>query len=89
MHQLEGRVAGLYKALLCQMKSICPYYRNKGLVFLRGLVNLDYWYVDLKRVTDPKTLVKGIRPDISKSYASFIMYITVTENRVERKEGFN
>jgi hypothetical protein len=53
LHQLEVAVVTLYKDLLLyQMKSVCSYYRKQGLVFLRGLVNLDDWDGDLKRVTD-------------------------------------
>lgn len=41
---LENKVVVLYKAiLLYQIMSICSYYRNQGLVFLRGLVDLDKW----------------------------------------------
>ena len=53
LQQLESTVVALYKALLLyQMKSVCSYYRNQGLVFLRGLANLDDWDGDLKSVTD-------------------------------------
>lgn len=53
LQQLERTVVVLYKALLLyQMKSVCSYYRNQGLVFLRSLVNLDDWDGDLKSVTD-------------------------------------
>jgi hypothetical protein len=39
--QLEKRIVGLYKALLqYQMKSVCSYYRNQGLVFLRNMLGL-------------------------------------------------
>ncbi|KAH8800337.1 hypothetical protein F5884DRAFT_891236 [Xylogone sp. PMI_703] len=57
--QLEKGIVALYKALLLyQMKSICSYYRNQGLVFLRGLVNMDDWDSDLKSVTDAETAVQ-------------------------------
>ena len=53
LQQLEKTVVALYKALLLyQMKSVCSYYQNQGLVFLRGLANLDDWDGDLKNVTD-------------------------------------
>ncbi len=59
LHQLEGRVVTLYKALLLyQMKSVCSYYRNQGLVFLRGIVKLDDWDDDLKLVTDAEAAVQ-------------------------------
>ncbi len=60
LQQLESRVISLYKALLLyQMKSICSYYRNQGLVFLRGLLSLDNWNDDLKNVTDMETAVRN------------------------------
>jgi hypothetical protein len=53
LQQLEKRVVALYKALLLyQIRSVCSYYRNQGLVFLRSLANLDDWDSDLKSVTD-------------------------------------
>ena len=60
LHQLEGRVTELYKALLLyQMKSVCSYYRNQGLVFLRGILSLDDWDGDLKLVTDAEAAVQN------------------------------
>ncbi|RYO82755.1 hypothetical protein DL764_009559 [Monosporascus ibericus] len=60
LHQLEERVVELYKALLLyQMKSVCSYYRNQGLVFLRGMLNLDDWDGDLKLVTDAEVTVQN------------------------------
>jgi hypothetical protein len=42
LQQLEKTVVALYKALLLyQMKSVCSYYWNQGLVFLCSLANLD------------------------------------------------
>jgi N-terminal domain of NWD NACHT-NTPase len=58
LHQLKGRVVALYKALLYQMKSVCSYYRNQGLTFLRGLVNLDDWDGDLRSVTDAEDALR-------------------------------
>jgi hypothetical protein len=53
LEQLKKAVITLYKALLLyQMKSVCSYYRNQGVVFLRDLVNLDGWDNDLKSVID-------------------------------------
>ena len=60
LRQLEKRIVELYKALLqYQMKSVCSYYRNQGLVFLRGMLNLDDWDGDLKLVTDAETAVQN------------------------------
>jgi hypothetical protein len=60
LQQLEERVKSLYKALLLyQMKSVCSYYRNQGLVFLRGLLNLDDWTGDLTSVMNAETAVRN------------------------------
>ncbi len=60
LRQLEKRIAELYKALLqYQMKSACSYYRNQGLVFLRGMLNLDDWDGDLKLVTNAEAAVQN------------------------------
>ncbi|KAL5344303.1 hypothetical protein ACLOAV_010732 [Pseudogymnoascus australis] len=49
---LEGKVIELYKTiLLYQMKSVCSYYKNQGLVFLQSLVIPDKWTEDLMSVT--------------------------------------
>lgn len=51
--QLRDQILDLYKALLVyQMKSACWYYRPKGMIILRGLVNNDDWDAELKKVTD-------------------------------------
>lgn len=51
--QIEERVISLYKAILFyQMKSVCVYYKSRGLVFLQGLTNWNDWGGYLKAVTD-------------------------------------
>ncbi|RYP20864.1 hypothetical protein DL765_002598 [Monosporascus sp. GIB2] len=60
LQQLEERVVELYKALLLyQMKSVCSYYRNQGLVSLRGMLNWDDWDGDLKLVTDIEATIQN------------------------------
>src|SRR5205814_4401646 len=60
LEQLEKTIIELYKALLLyQMKSVCSYYRNQGVVFLRGLANVDDWDGDLKNVTDAEAAVQN------------------------------
>ncbi|KAK3364935.1 hypothetical protein B0T24DRAFT_683586 [Lasiosphaeria ovina] len=59
LHRLEETVVKLYKAILFyQMKSVYSYYRNQGLVFLRGMLGLDDWDGDLKLVTDVEATIK-------------------------------
>ena len=56
--ELGKRVVDLYKALLLyQMKSVCCYFRNRGLQFLRGLVKWDGWDGDLQAVHDAEDAV--------------------------------
>ena len=51
--ELENQIVDLYKVLLCyQVKSVCCYYRNRGLVFLRDTIKLDNWDVDLGAIRD-------------------------------------
>jgi hypothetical protein len=58
-YQLEIRIIDLYKALLTyQMKSVCSYYRNQGLVFLQDIIKLDNWDGNLKSVQDAENLVR-------------------------------
>ena len=60
LRQLENSIVDLYRALLqYQMKSVCSYYRNQGLVFLRGMLNVDDWDGDLKLVTDAETTIQN------------------------------
>ncbi|SPO01835.1 uncharacterized protein DNG_04508 [Cephalotrichum gorgonifer] len=84
LHKLEGSVVELYKALLMyQMKSICSYYyRNQGLVFLRGMLHLDDWDGELKSVTDAEDAIR-------KDTAQFLQEQTKVRLRelVEHGEG--
>ena len=51
--ELENQVIDLYKLLLSyQVKSVCSYYRNCGLVFFRDVIKLDDWDVDLGAIRD-------------------------------------
>ncbi|KAJ5231287.1 uncharacterized protein N7469_005875 [Penicillium citrinum] len=57
--QLENRVVALYKALLTyQMKSVCHYYKNQGLVWLRNTINLDDWDGQLAGVKSSEEAVQ-------------------------------
>ncbi|UKZ82089.1 hypothetical protein TrVFT333_009873 [Trichoderma virens FT-333] len=51
--ELETQVIDLYKVLLLyEIKSVCSYYRNRGLALLRDIVGLDDWNGDLKAIKD-------------------------------------
>jgi hypothetical protein len=64
--ELETKTVVLYKALLLyQMKSACSFYRHQGLVFLRGLVNLDNWDGSLKSIKDAEA---ALQKDLDQFY---------------------
>lgn len=49
--ELEVQVTDLYKTLLSyEIKSICSYYRNRGLVLLRDIAHLDDWNGDIQAI---------------------------------------
>ncbi|KAK3947359.1 hypothetical protein QBC32DRAFT_328628 [Pseudoneurospora amorphoporcata] len=51
--ELKIQIVGLYKAFLSyQIKSVCAYYRNRGLAFLRDIVKLDDWNAYLAAIQD-------------------------------------
>jgi len=59
LRQLEERVVELYKGLLLyQMKSVCSYYHNQKLVFLRGMLSLDDWDGDLGLVRNAEVALQ-------------------------------
>ncbi|KAK4139069.1 NACHT domain-containing protein, partial [Dichotomopilus funicola] len=83
LRQLKKGIVELYRALLqYQMKSVCSYYRNQGLVFLRGMLNLDDWDGDLKLVTDAEAIVQK---DAAQSFQEQTK--ASLENLVEHAEG--
>ncbi|GFF78041.1 vegetative incompatibility protein HET-E-1 [Aspergillus lentulus] len=66
---LEKAVVLLYKELLLyQMKSVCSYYRHRGVGFLRGLANLDDWDGDLARVKDAEIVVREYSEQYYREY---------------------
>jgi hypothetical protein len=86
---LEDRVVAFYKALLLyQMKSVCSYYRNQSVVFLRGLVDLDKWNGDLQSVTNAEdTLLKDWNQyDKAKAEELLTEHVKLTE-KIETKLG--
>lgn len=69
LKQLERSVLTLYKALLLyQMKSVCSYYRNQGVVALRSLVVWDNWEGDLTEVTDAEAVVETLSAQYYREY---------------------
>src|ERR1700761_271302 len=57
--KLRGGIVSLYKALLLyQMKSVCAYYRNQFLDFLRNIINMDSWDDSLKGIKDEEASLR-------------------------------
>ncbi|PTB73106.1 WD40 repeat-like protein [Trichoderma longibrachiatum ATCC 18648] len=51
--ELETQVVDLYASLLSyEIKSVCSYYRNRGLALLRDIAGLDDWNGDMKNIQD-------------------------------------
>lgn len=49
--ELEIQVIDLYKTLLLyEIKSVCSYYRSRGLVLLRDIAKLDDWKGDIQTI---------------------------------------
>ncbi|KAJ4864454.1 WD domain, g-beta repeat domain-containing protein [Trichoderma breve] len=81
--QLEAKVLALYKALLLyQMKSVCSYYRQQGLVFLRNLVSWDDWNGELKTVEDAEATLQKDSDQYNKFHAK-----SALAQLVERAKG--
>ncbi|KAF7171564.1 hypothetical protein CNMCM5623_003939 [Aspergillus felis] len=69
LERLEKAVVLLYKELLFyQMKSVCSYYRHRGVGFLRGLGNVDDWEGDLARVKDAELVVREYSEQYYREY---------------------
>ncbi|KAK4070754.1 hypothetical protein Trihar35433_5221 [Trichoderma harzianum] len=59
-NELQKAFVSFYKKLLqFQMKSICNYYRNRGFVFLRDLIELDNWDSSLKSIQTDDTSLRN------------------------------
>lgn len=49
--ELEAQIIDLYEALLLyEVKSVCLYYRSRGLVLLRDIAKLDDWNGDMRTI---------------------------------------
>ncbi|KAJ5087736.1 WD40 repeat-like protein [Penicillium angulare] len=60
---LQSKVLDLYQSLLFyQIKSVCFFYRNQFLIFIRVFLELDDWDGDLSAVTDSE---KALRDDLN------------------------
>jgi len=56
----DNRITDLYQQLLLyQMKTVCSFYRRRGLVFLRDIVKLDDWTGELTAIRDAEGRFKA------------------------------
>ncbi|KAK1237731.1 hypothetical protein MKX07_003567 [Trichoderma sp. CBMAI-0711] len=80
--ELETRVIDLYAKLLSyEMKSVCSYYRNRGLALLRDIAGLDNWTGDMNAI---QTAERAFYDD-SNAYASLKM-VSDLDQLVSRAE---
>ncbi|UKZ64546.1 uncharacterized protein TrAtP1_005761 [Trichoderma atroviride] len=55
--ELETQVVDLYKALLLyEIKSVCLYYRSRGLALLRDIARLDDWNGDIQAIQNAERI---------------------------------
>ncbi|KAF3076457.1 hypothetical protein CFAM422_001668 [Trichoderma lentiforme] len=90
-NELQKAFISFYKKLLqFQMKSICNYYRNRGFVFLRDLVELDKWGSSLKSIqTDDTSLRNKIGAFLnleSESHLRAIAHHTKAQETYQRTQ---
>ncbi|KAL6694115.1 hypothetical protein J3F84DRAFT_400561 [Trichoderma pleuroticola] len=90
-NELQMAFIEFYKKLLqFQMKSICNYYRHRGFVFLRDLVELDNWDSSLKSIqTDDASLRNKISAFLSlesESHLRAIAHHTKAQETYQRTQ---
>ncbi|OTA02490.1 hypothetical protein A9Z42_0028690 [Trichoderma parareesei] len=68
--ELETQVVDLYILLISyEIKSVCSYYRNRGLALIRDVASLDDWNGDMKSIQDAERVFH----DDSNTYANLKM----------------
>lgn len=85
--ELENQIVDLYKVLLTyQIKSVCSYYRHRGLVFLRDIVKLDDWDGGLKVILDAETRFRQYSKAYTTQQTNFHLEQLVTNQRSDRDQ---
>lgn len=91
-HQLGDRILDLYKKLLkYTLKSVCAYYRNPALQYLRSLVKLDSWNGSLDEINSAEKSVRDASSDCQVSEGNtylrliFNMHLSTAENEIMQK----
>ncbi|GAB1319274.1 Vegetative incompatibility protein HET-E-1 [Madurella fahalii] len=86
-NELGKQIIHLYKSLLSyQIKSVCSYYRHRGLAFLRDLVKLDDWDGNMKDISDAETHVQKCSMEYIALQASTNLDRLVTGQRTEKDQ---
>ncbi|KAJ6186531.1 hypothetical protein N7519_007832 [Penicillium mononematosum] len=86
VNELEGRVVALYKALLLyQMKSVCSYYKNQGLVVLRSTINLDDWDGEMQGIKSAEKAVQDDSDHYCTLYSKDALGALVQQGQEEQK----
>jgi archaellum biogenesis ATPase FlaH len=85
--ELENHIVDLYKVLLIyQIKSVCSYYRHRGVVFLRDIVKLDDWDGDLKTIQDAENRFQQYSKAYTTQQTNSYLEQLVTNQRSEKDE---
>ncbi|OQE91251.1 hypothetical protein PENNAL_c0010G09750 [Penicillium nalgiovense] len=86
VNELEGRFLALYKELLLyQMKSVCSYYKNRGLVILRSTINLDDWDSEMQRIKNAEKAVQNDSDNYCTVYSKGALGALVQQGQKEQK----
>ena len=85
--ELENQIVDLYKVLLTyQIKSVCSYYRHRGLVFLRDIIKLDDWDGDLKAIQDAENRFQQYSKAYTTQQTNSHLEQLVTNQRSEKDQ---
>ncbi|RDW76816.1 uncharacterized protein DSM5745_06808 [Aspergillus mulundensis] len=78
--ELRTRLVDLYQAILSfQMRSICSYYKDRRVVFLRDLILLDNWADTLNAVKDMEAaLQQDVNTHLNDSIISHLHSLATT-----------
>ncbi|KAH0553451.1 hypothetical protein GP486_006481, partial [Trichoglossum hirsutum] len=86
-HGLENKIVDLYKVLLTyQIKSVCSYYRHRGLVFLQDIVKSDDWDGDLKAIIDAEDRFRQYSKAYTTQHTNSHLEQLVTNQRSEKDQ---
>ncbi|KAJ5738249.1 hypothetical protein N7493_001404 [Penicillium malachiteum] len=86
LDMLEDRVVTLYKKLiLYQMKSVSTYYKSRGWVFLRNIIDWDDWDGQLQDVKEAETAVQKDSDQYNTLHSKTLLGKLITQSQAELK----